>query len=90
MELLNKLFEEAFGRNKGINMKIVGAVIFILVIIFISFLAIMSFLMADDATPKVFYTVLTIIAIVIFCKVFFSRTPEQKIKYYQQQIEKLQ
>lgn len=71
-------------------MKIIAAVIFILVIIFISFLATMSFLITDDVAPKIFYTVMTIIAIAIFCKVFFGITPEQKIQYHQQQIEKIE
>lgn len=71
-------------------MKIVGVVVFILVIIFLAVLAFMSFLMTEDVAPKFFYTVITIIAIAIFCKAFFGKTPEQKIQYHQQQIEKLQ
>lgn len=70
-------------------MKIVGTVIFILVIIFLATLAFVSFL-TDNDVAKVVYTIMTIIAIAIFCKVFFGKTPEQKIQYHQQQIEKLQ
>ena len=70
-------------------MEIVEAVIFILAIIFFAILTFVSFL-TDNDVAKVFYTIVTIIAIAIFCKVFFGKTPEQKIQYYQQQIEKLQ
>lgn len=70
-------------------MEIVGAVLFILAIIFFAILAFASFL-TDNDVAKFVYIIMTIIAIAIFCKIFFDKTPEQKIQYHQQQIEKLQ